>query len=921
MQNGAAMISRTEILRILAALVAICSLCRPVFSQRLVTQSCEGSSVSGTVIDPTGAVVPRANITLDGKDAGKTELRGGFTIPCVEPGKHRISVEAPGFSIATSSFSVRKHSVTSRLSIRLSVAEVKTSVSAVDNSLLGEEDSSGAKTLDKQQIDALADDPDDLKRQLQALASMGTGNPDNVVISVNGFQDRATIPPKASIGSIRINPDLFSAQYGQPLYVGGRVEITTKPGASKNHGAIFWNTSDSFMNARDPFAVSKAALGKQRYGFELTGPIKTPNSAYALNLERRDISDFAVVNAVTLDPSYNVTRTVENVPTTQHLWIGEARVDIKLGQKTSGTFSYSANVNNLQNVGAGGAELQEASYDSLLAEHSIRAVFISTLSPHLVHESRIGLTLHSQNSTPHSQAPSLNIAGSFLGGGATVGNSKNDEKRLEVNDDVLFERGRHNVKAGVIAMTYFEDERLLTNFNGAYTFGGGLALPLDSNGKPTSTTPVPISGLEQYRRALLGYQGGTATSFLLNSGSPRLRFTMVQAALFVQDQWRINKQLQVMAGLRYALQTEPGSFSNVVPRIGFAWKPKELNRLVIRGHFGLFSSPVDPTVTSQTLQFDGSRQDSNILYNTPYSPGHFPSGTPINTQYRFASHLGQSSNWQAQFGIEYELPHHWKAELNSYYTIGWNTIRLRNINSPTDNDPYGSRPIAPDLNLQQFQQSGHFGGDFQYAQLQQSSLKWLQLFMGYFRSSIRSNADTPTTEPESAYSDAGEYSRPSWQGTHNTFGMAMLHLPFALSFSTIFNATSGQPYNILTGVDSNGDGVFNDRPQYAAPDSDNSFETPFGRLTNVGTGHSIGRNAGTLPWKVHIDTNLTRTFVLNAKAPKEEQKSLSLAVRAANLINHTNVTAVGNVLGSSLFGQAYQAESGRRVELSLRYAF
>ena len=61
------------------------------------------------------------------------------------------------------------------------------------------------------------------------------------------------------------------------------------------------------MNARDPFSTSNAAIGKQRYGFELTGPIRKEGTDFALTLEHRTIDNFAVVNAITLDTAGNQT--------------------------------------------------------------------------------------------------------------------------------------------------------------------------------------------------------------------------------------------------------------------------------------------------------------------------------------------------------------------------------------------------------------------------------------------------------------------------------------------------------------------------------------------------------------------------------------------------------------------------------------
>ncbi len=98
------------------------------------------------------------------------------------------------------------------------------------------------------------------------------------------------------------------------------------------------------------------------------------------------------------------------------------------------------------------------------------------------------------------------------------------------------------------------------------------------------------------------------------------------------------------------------------------------------------------------------------------------------------------------------------------------------------------------------------------------------------------------------------------------------------------------------------------------------YGTRFGALSPTGTGTPIGRNAGTLPWNVHLDSNLSRSFALPHAAGKDGQ-TLALNLRSTNLVNHTNVTAVGGVLGSPLFGEAYQADPGRRVEVGLRWSF
>ena len=62
-------------------------------------------------------------------------------------------------------------------------------------------------------------------------------------------------------------------------------------------------------------------------------------------------------------------------------------------------------------------------------------------------------------------------------------------------------------------------------------------------------------------------------------------------------------------------------------------------------------------------------------------------------------------------------------------------------------------------------------------------------------------------------------------------------------------------------------------------------------------------------------------FVLTHNAKAEHQQTLTVNVRSSNVLNHLNVTQVGGVLGSPLFGVPYAADNGRRVELGARYSF
>jgi hypothetical protein len=127
---------------------------------------------------------------------------------------------------------------------------------------------------------------------------------------------------------------------------------------------------------------------------------------------------------------------------------------------------------------------------------------------------------------------------------------------------------------------------------------------------------------------------------------------------------------------------------------------------------------------------------------------------------------------------------------------------------------------------------------------------------------------------------------------------------------------------VITGMDNNGDGIFTDRPALTSQQGSGIYRTPFGLLDTTSVNGTLGRNVGTMPALIHLDGNLSRTFELRRHGiTTDRHQSLTLNARSANLLNHTNVATVGNVVGSPTFTQPLAAETARRVEFGIRYAF
>ena len=896
-------------------------------------QTCTaGIHVEGMITDQSGAAIPGATVQAAGISV-ITDATGHYVLACVSASAV-IRAQASGFANGAARISGQS-AAKAHVNIQLTVAAVQADVQVngdSDNDTRGD-----TTTLNTKAVQGLADDPDDFLRELQVLASEAGGDPTGAIIMVDGFQNPSALPPKSSIASIRINPDLFSAKYTRPPFSGGVIEITTKPGADGFHGAAFFTDSNGIFNATDPFSVTATPAGRQRYGFELSGPIVSKQSSFALALEKRDIDEFNVVNAVTLDangglgPNGNGVPDQQTVSAAQRLWIASARGDWQLTPSNEASLSFSANVNHEGNQGAGGLTLADAGYSSLVSEYDLRFHNTQTINPTILHETHIGYSWKRTGQAPLSNTPSVQVAGYFLGGGATSQNLNDRERDLEIDDDMTVARGKHTVALGVQSLGLFVHDYDPNTFNGAYVFGGGSAPVLDANNNPTSQTTT-ISALEQYRRALLGLPGGSPTTYQVTTGTPLVPLAQWRVGFYVQDTFKLSQQLSLDSGFRYQFQTTPGIFASLNPRMGLAWSPGKKLPWVFHARAGLFNSAFDQSYSSNIYRLNGIRQRQTTVYSPGYSAPLTPvaGSVQVATTNLFPPRPVQDMTFRVFVNAEHDFAHHWQARGNFYWASYWSVVRTLNINAPlvaasagVAPDPTAAllapRPIAPDENLIEYQNSGHGAGSVVSFSLDQHSYKRFGLSARYTHMNLKSNFLDNLT-PQSSYSNKGESARISWDSKNGATLFGYLYLPYQIEATTQFDASSGLPYNITTGTDNNGDGNFTDRPSYASAPGPGVYSTRFGLLTTNTVNGNVPANLGTMPGVVHLDMNLSRAFTLHPE-DKEHPRRLMFNARSANLLNHTNVTAVNTVLSSSAIGQPVAAETARRIELGVRLEF
>ena len=281
-------------------------------------QSSTAGNITGTVRDPQGAAVPKAEVMIVEEKTGATRTvtandDGFYSAPSLPAGIYSVSSAPAGFK-KTVKTNVQLH-VSQNLTINLDlqVGDVTETVT-VTSEAAGVELRSGevSSLVSEKQVTELPLNGRNYAQlalivpgvsQAGSFAARGTGLDSNVDMSVNGNQSNANLwtidgvnnmdvgsnatllvfPSIDSIAEFRVERNSFSAEYGQAQ--GAVINLITKGGGNDFHGAGFYflrddalNAADAFLNANpakdaDGNLIHKGALKYKNFGFNFNGPI------------------------------------------------------------------------------------------------------------------------------------------------------------------------------------------------------------------------------------------------------------------------------------------------------------------------------------------------------------------------------------------------------------------------------------------------------------------------------------------------------------------------------------------------------------------------------------------------------------------------------------------------------------------------
>lgn len=267
------------------------------------------SSLTGTVVDTSGAVIPSATVTITNvltneSFTGVSSGSGIFSIPLLKPGTYDLTVEQTGFKQFKRTGIVIETGVPARADVRLEVGGVTDTVTVeADVPLLKTESSSVGNVVRRETI---ANMPL-VGRRAASLArlsgfvvqngtgsnfTMAGGRGDNTNFTIDGGNAQnillgvATLnfdPPIDSLEEFNVEVSNFKAELGRSG--GGVVQMTTRSGTNQWHGSAYEFLRNDALDARNFFAARKPVLRYNQFGGSFSGPAIKNRTFFFVNSE------------------------------------------------------------------------------------------------------------------------------------------------------------------------------------------------------------------------------------------------------------------------------------------------------------------------------------------------------------------------------------------------------------------------------------------------------------------------------------------------------------------------------------------------------------------------------------------------------------------------------------------------------------
>ena len=669
--------------------LAVSFLCLVGLASAVAQTSRIGATLQGTVTDSSGAVIPKANVSLRNALTNQTRTletneQGFFRAEQLAVGAYEVRVEQPGLAPYQHAPVQLSLGQTVYLDIVLAPASESASVTvSAQPSVMDASQTSVVSSIDQERIEEL---PVRNRNYLDfvllspGVSSAPAASPSAGAAPLSGsgftFGGLRTRSNNVSIdgldnndeysGSSRteLSPEIvqefqvvnngLSAESGGAS--GGSINVITRSGTNIIHGDAFLFVQDGALNAREPFEADpgKPSFRRFRAGGALGGPIVKDRTFYNAAAEQEhnrgqagsDI-DPAVVSSIN---TFLASGAFPGLPT-RRLAAGffpiaraeteaAAKLDHQLTKNTTLMLRYVFTNNKESGDAFNNSGLMDASArgSSFTSDNALSASLTSVLESQAVSDLRFqAATRHAVLRTNQPFGPGIDIAGLVTFGRPYGGNSARREIHYQAGYTYSRTLGKHLWKVGGTANRVRLRAGVPDGFSGVYLFN--------------SLADFLAAAPDQFRQAF---------------GNPNVDFAVTSFGSFVQDHWSFTRQLTIDVGARYDFERLPAGFNqdtnNLSPRIGLAWSPS--SKWVFRAGYGIFFDRYVLANLTRAIEKNGSQAleqvaDGNASASIFAAGGGGPLSAPAPaiapSIFRPDRRMATPYSQQASAGAEYLL--------------------------------------------------------------------------------------------------------------------------------------------------------------------------------------------------------------------------------------------------------------------------
>jgi hypothetical protein len=578
------------------------------------------ATLSGTVTDPSGAVVPGAKVIVHSLATGAeralvTDDAGLYVAPSMEPGDYQVQAIAQGFS----QYTVKKVTlqVDQRVTVNMALAvssagetvQVESTASQIETSTM-----TVGQVIDKSTVQDIplngrhfldlavltpggvvaptAGSLTGASRGLGANSFITAGNrEDSVNFQINGVnlndmsQNQITFQPSINTTSeVKIDNSTFSAEYGRSS--GSIVNVSTRSGTNSFHGEVFDYFRNEALDARNYFnrtgptsVFDKAPLKRNNFGAAVGGPIWKDHIFFFGSYEGLRQHQGILQNSTVFSPaqraaivaagkpSANAQLAVIPLPNSGNNYVAFTPGPVQIDQYT-GDFLWTIRpTDSLHGFYAFQSDVRtepNLQGDTIpgFGDHRNAHRQILTLNethifrPNLVNEARLGFNRINIAFNPNTLD---NPANFFIGGGLT-GNV--GLPQTTISDLSLTYGGPAGFPQGR-ADTYgvFSDAATYLRGRHSIKFGGEYRRFIGASfASDTGTLTYANTPATSTTPLILGSQNfanDVATAYSVTPAQINSRLYINAVGLFVQDNYKLNPHLTLEYGFRWEWNGTP----------------------------------------------------------------------------------------------------------------------------------------------------------------------------------------------------------------------------------------------------------------------------------------------------------------------------------------------------------------------------